>query len=348
MAVKKESGPSYREILSQIKKKETAPIYLLQGEESYYLDMLADAFESQLIAEGDRDFNHTVLYGAETDTASIVSAAQQYPFMADRRLVLVRESQALPRAKQELEKLAPYAQRPNDETTLVVVYKGEPFKASSALIKAIKGGGGVVFTSNRLREYELKGPIRDYVAKKSYGIDDEAIEILIALVGNDLSKLFGEIDKMTIAAGTKMNRISPALVRSMTGLSKEFDRFELSKAIGQRNYMKAMLIVSQAARNPGKNPSVMLLGSIFNLFRNLCIAHRLMDKSETSIMEATGAKTVYGAREIIDTMRNYNLSQAMKAISAIREFDCNMKGIRSQQKEHELLKEMIFRIMTAV
>lgn len=346
MAAKNEKASNFRDILSQIKKKELAPIYLLQGEETYYLDALANEFEDNVIAESDRDFNHTVLYGAETDVPSIVSVAQQYPFMADRRLVLVRESQAIPRAKQELEKLAFYAQRPNEETTLVIVYKGEPFKASSLLLKAIKSSGGVVFTSNRLKEYELKGPVRDYVTGKKLGIDDDAIEILTALVGSDLTKIFGEIDKMVIATGNKMNRINSALVRSMTGISKEFDRFELSKAIGRRDYIRTMVIVTQASRNPSKNPSAVMIASLFTLFRNICIGHRLADKSEMSIIQATGVKNSYAARDILDAMRNYNLGQAMEAISAIREFDCNMKGIRSQQKEHELLRELAFRILT--
>ncbi len=345
MAVKATLGSGFRDILTQIKKRELAPIYLLSGDEPYYLDQLADVFEGNVIEEGDRDFNQSTLYGADTDAANIVSAAQQYPFMADRRLVVVREMQSMYRAKFELEKIAPYAERPNEETTLVLVYKGEAIRATSALVKAIKKGGGIVFTSNKLRDYELKGPIRDYVTSKGFGIDDDAIEMLAAMIGSDLSKLFGEIDKMVIAAGEKMKRITGALVRSMTGISKEFAPYELAKAVGARDFMKSMVIVSQAARNPSKNPTALIVPAIFKLVQNLCIAHRAENKTEIGIQTATGAKNVYAVREIIEAMRNYNLTQCLGAISAIREFDCNTKGIRSQQKEHELLRELVFRIM---
>lgn len=345
MAVKNSQGIGFRDILSQIKKRETAPVYLLSGDEPYYLDVLADAFEANLIDEGDRDFNQAVIYGADTDAASIVSAAQQYPFMADRRLVLVREMQSMFRAKFELEKIAPYAEKPNGETTLVLIFKGEAIKATSALAKAVKKGNGVVFTSNKLRDYELKGPIKDYATSKRFAIDDEATEMLAAMIGSDLSKLFGEIDKIIIAAGSKNNRITGAMVRAMTGISKEFQPYELSKAIGQRDYMKSMVIVSQAAANPSKNPTAILAPTIFRLFQNLCIAHRSEDKSEMGLQIATGAKNLYAVRELRQAMQNYNLTQCLSAISAIREFDCNTKGIRSQQKEHELLRELIFKIM---
>ena len=154
MALKQKSL-TYRDILSQIKKKDLAPFYLLQGEEPYYLDLIADAFENNVIDEADRDFNLSILYGADTQLDEITTAAKQYPFMADRRLVLVKEMQAMPRGRAELEALAPYALNPNRSTVLVTVFKGEPLKASSPLLKAIAESGGVVFTSNRLRDYKF-------------------------------------------------------------------------------------------------------------------------------------------------------------------------------------------------
>lgn len=346
MAVKSGTGLTYRDILTQIKKKDLAPFYLLQGEESYYLDLLADAFESAVIDENERDFNQTVLYGAETDLVTITGAAQQYPFMADRRLVIVKEAQAMTRGRAELEQLAPYVERPNSKTVLVVVYKGEPLKSSHPLVKSANKNNGIIFTSNKLKDYQLKGAITDYVSSRKFGIDNDAAEMLGAMVGSDLSKLFGEVDKMIIAAGDKMSRISANLVRSMTGISKEFAPYELSGAIGRRDYLRAMVIVSQAAKNPSKNPVLMILPSIFKLFQNICIAHRLEDKSDMGLQMATGAKNVFSIRELREAMKNYNLGQAVNAISAIREFDCNIKGIRSQQKEHELLKELIFKLMS--
>lgn len=345
MALKQKSL-TYRDILGQIRKKELAPFYLLQGEEPYYLDLIADAFENNVIDEDDRDFNLSVLYGADTQLDEITTASKQYPFMADRRLVLVKEMQAMQRGKAELESLAPYVRNPNDSTVLVIVFKGEPLKASSPLIKAAAEGGGVVFTSNRLRDYQLMTPIRDYAASKKIGIDDDAVEMLAAMIGNDLSQLFREIDKMTVAAGSNRNRITSAMIRHLTGMSKEFAPYELAGAVASRDFWKCMVIISQAARNPVKNPALMMIPSIFRLFQNLCIVHRLQDKSEMSISVAVGAKNIYAVRELKDAMSKYSLAQCLRAISAIREFDCNSKGIRSQQKEHELLKELIFRIMS--
>lgn len=338
---------TFRDILTQIKKGDLAPVYLLQGDEPYYIDRLCDAFENGVVPEEERDFNQTLLYGAETDVAAIAAAAQQYPFMADRRLVMAKELQAMPRAKNEIELLAPYAARPNSQSVLVLVYKGESLRATSALIKSIGEGNGVIFTSSRLKEYQLKSPVRDYVESRRFHIDDQATEMLIALTGSNLSKLFGEIDKMIIACGDKMNRITPQLVQAMTGMSKEFAPYELANALAARDMFKCMAIVNQAARNPAKNPVVVMIPTLFRMFLNIAIAHQSDNKSEAGIMQAIGAKNVYAVREIKAAMNNFSLTSAVNAISAIREFDCNSKGIRSQQKEHELLKELIYKILAS-
>ncbi|MDE6298670.1 MAG: DNA polymerase III subunit delta, partial [Muribaculaceae bacterium] len=208
---KKSTGPSYRDLMTKIKRKDFSPVYILMGEESYYLDQLTKALENYVIDEADRDFNSLVFYGADADVATVIGSAQQYPVMAERQLVVLKEAQAMTHAKTQLDKFASYVAKPNKTTVLVIVYKGGELSSTSSLMKNAKGENCTVFRSEKLRDYELKGPIKDYCSEKGVGIDDKALALLCDYIGNPLSKLFGEIDKLIIAGGN-VNRISPELI----------------------------------------------------------------------------------------------------------------------------------------
>jgi len=192
---KKSTGPSFREVMTSIKKGQFAPVYLLMGEEAYYIDELTRALENNVVDEENRDFNSIVYYGADADIGSIIASAQQYPVMSERQLVLLKEAQTMDKAKSQLDKLASYVVRPNETTGLGVGYKGDSLSATSQLMKSLKDSSAVVFRSEKLKDYQLPGPITDYCASKGFGIDDKAVSLLCDYIGNPLSKLFGEIDK---------------------------------------------------------------------------------------------------------------------------------------------------------
>lgn len=348
MAKKAPSGPTFREIMTSIKKGQFAPVYILMGEEPYYIDQLVKALENNVVDEADRDFNSIVFYGADAEIGKVIGSAQQYPVMAERQLVMLKEAQTMSQAKNQLDKLASYVAHPNKTTVLAVVYKGDKLADSSALMKKAKDADCVVFRSDKLRDYQLAGPISDYCREKGVGIDDKAVQLLCDYIGNPLSKLFGEIDKLIVAGGTDTKRITPELIERNIGISKDFNTFELVKAMSRKDYPKAMMIVEYFSRNPKQNPGVMTVATLFGFFSKLFIATVTRDKSDTSLMQALELKTPYALRDYRDGLQYYNARQALAAVHALRDYDCQSKGIGSTQNEYELLKELVFKIFTAV
>ena len=344
---KKSTGPTFREVMTSIKKHQFSPVYILMGEEAYYIDELTRALENNVISEDDRDFNSIVYYGADSDIGSVIASAQQYPVMSDRQLVILKEAQTMTNAKSQLDKLASYVARPNQTTVLVVVYKGEGLSATSQLLKTAKEAECVVFRSDKLRDYQLAGPIMDYCASKGVGIDDKAISLLCDYIGNPLSKLFGEIDKLIVAVGKDMKRITPELIEKNIGISKDFNTFELVKALSRKDYLKSMMIVDYFSKNPKQNPGVMIVATLFSYFSKLFIATVTRDKSDASLMTALELKSTYAVKDYRDGLQYYNAKMALGAIHALREYDAQSKGIGSTQNEYELLKELIFKIFTA-
>lgn len=337
---------TWREIMASIKAGNFAPVYILMGEEPYYLDKISELLEEKVVAPEDRDFNQLVMYGADSDIESVVAGAQQYPFMSDRRLVMLKEAQAMDRAKAQLDKLEGYVSHPNSQTVLVIVYKGDSLPATSKIMKAAVKSGAVVYNSKALKDYELSGPVADYCRGKGVNMDRGTIDLLTAYVGSSLSKLFSEIDKLLIAAGPDSKVLTAEMVRANIGLSKEFSNYELVNAICRRNYAQAMGIVDNFSSNPKANPVVVTIGILFRFFSQLCVAHFNADKSDQALMGVLELKNVYALREIKDGMRMFNAGQCVSIISAIRDADCQSKGIDSAQNEYSILRELIFRIFT--
>ncbi len=345
---KKSSGPSFREVMTAIKKRQFSPVYILMGDEPYYLDQITKALENSVVDEADRDFNAITYYGADAEMGKVIASAQQYPVMAERQIVLLKEAQTLSRPKDQLDKLSSYVAHPNPTTVLVVVYKGDTLSGTSSLMKKAKNSDCVVFISEKLRDYQLSGPIVEYCQSKGWGIDDKAVSLLADYIGNPLSKLFGEIDKLMIAAAPDVKRISADLIEKNIGISKDFNTFELVKALARKDYPKAMLIVEHFSKNPKQNPGIVIVSTLFGYFSKLFIATVSRDKSEATLLALLELKNKYALSDYHDGLQRYNARQALAAVHAIREYDCQSKGIGSTQNEYELLKELIFKIFTAV
>lgn len=342
---KKSSSTDFREIITSIKKKEFSPIYLLMGEEDYYIDQITEMLENSVVSEEEKDFNSTVIYGADAEIREILAKVQQYPVMADRQIVLLKEAQTMSMAKSQLEKLAIYAKKPNPLCVFVISYKTEPLPASSSLVNAINSSNGIVFKSEKLRDYQLQGPVTDYIRQKGINIDERGVALLCEYIGTPLSKLFKEIDKLIVAAG-ETKRITPELIEEIIGISKDYNSFELIKRISLRDYPGAMKILNQMSKNPRQNPGVILVATLFNYFSKLFIASILKDKSDSSIMQELDLKTSYALTDYRNGLRNYNASSIDAIIHAIREQDAKSKGVGSTQNEYELLKELLFKIFT--
>lgn len=345
MAKKSQSQSQYFELLKDIRKGQFAPVYLLMGEEAYYIDMLTELLQKSVVTEEERDFNFTVLYGADVSIDMVVNAARRYPVMADRQIVLLKEAQALNDAKRQLEKLLPYATNPVASTVLVITFKGDTLSATSKFVKEVQKCG-VVFNSERLKEWQLPPVIREYCKEKSIKIDDKSVAMLAEFIGDDLSRLFGEIDKLTVTIADKSQPITPELIERNIGFSKDFNNFELVNAIAARNYVKTMRIVDYFERNPKQNPVVVVTPTLFNFFSNLLLAYYAPDKSEQGLMQQLRLKSSYALKNYITALPLYNARRVIAIISAIRELDCKSKGIKSAQKDYSLLKELIYKIFT--
>lgn len=324
-------------------------MYLLHGEEAYYLDLICSNLEKYAVADDDKDFNCDILYGNDTDVAYVVATAQQFPVMADRKLVILKEAQTLFNARQQLEKLAAYASHPNVTTVLAVVYKGEPFKASSALVKGVKEGGGIIFQSDVPADYQLASHIRDYITEHRINIDDKALELMIEFIGAPLSKFFGELDKLSMIRGAG-NRITCEDVEKNIGISKDFNNYELVNALSSRNYPKAMRIVKYFENNPRTsqktNPLMTITSVLFNYFSNLVTAHYMADKSDQALSAQFGFRARVQLSTLKDGMRQYPPAKAVNAIHHLREYDTKSKGIESNQSACALLDDLIFKIFT--
>lgn len=344
---KKASGVTFREVMTAIKKNQFSPVYLLMGDEPYYIDQITKALENNVVEEVDRDFNSFTYYGADAEIGKVIASAQQYPVMSERQIVLLKEAQTMTRAKDQLDKLASYIEHPNPNTVLVIVYKGDVLSGTSQLMKRAKTTACTVFVSEKLRDYQLAGPIKDYCQGQGWGIDEKAVVLLTDYIGNPLSKLFGEIDKLMLATDKDVKRITADLIERNIGISKDFNTFELLKALAQKDYPKAMLIVDHFSRNPKQNPGVVIVATLFSYFSKLFIAAVSRDKSEATLLALLELKSKYALSDYRDGLQRYTSRQALAAVHAIREYDCQSKGIGSTQNEYELLKELIFKIFTA-
>lgn len=339
---------TYREVLDRIKKKEFSSVYLLMGEEPYYIDLIVDALERSVVKEENQSFDQLIFYGADSDLDVVIASARQYPVMGDRQLVILKEAQTCPGSKTQLDKLASYVAQPNTQGVLVIAYKGDNLSATSALMKAAAKAGNyvTVFKSPKIRDYQLAGPIKEYCRQKKVLIEEGAVHILIEYIGNSLQKLFGEIDKLTVSAGESGLRITAEMVEDNIGISKEFNNFELTKAVSMKDYPKTLLILDYFRKNPKNNPSVMTTAVLHKFFSQMVVAHFTADKTDRGLMEVLQLKSPYALKEIREGLVKYTPRQSVAAISALREFDCKSKGIGSLQNEYDLQRELIFKIFT--
>lgn len=338
------SKTGYTQIITDIRKRVYAPLYILSGPEPYFIDRITDLLQNTLITEEASCFDLTVMYGSDSDATSVINEARRFPMMSDKQLVVLREAQSMRDAKRQLEKMAAYAATPSPCSVLVIAFKGDAIKSTSNLIKNAVKAGAVVFESQKPKDWQLEKYVTEYCSEHRIGIDRASAALLVSSIGNDLARLFSEIDKLIISANG--NAITTELIERNIGISKEFNNFELIAAISQRNYPKAMQIVKYFASNPKQNPTIVTGTVIFNFFSNLLLAHYSQDKSERGLMTQLSFHSPYQLTDINRGLPQYSAASCMRIIHAIREFDCRSKGIGSAEKDYDLLQELVFKIFT--
>lgn len=335
------SGITFPQLKKMISAGQLAPVYLLHGEEGYYIDELVKEFET-LLPEEERDFNLYTLYGPETGVESVMDVCQRLPMMAARQVVIVKEAQAI--RADSLNKLHHYAERPNPSTVLVIACRGDKAKGKE-LLGAVKKNG-VIFESKKVNERNILPVISDLIKEKGMTVDPKALSMLRDYIGTDLSRLYNEIDKLSFILGPNAY-ITPEAIERNIGISKDYNNFELLDAIITRNAAKAMSIVEYFRNNPKNNPTIVTVTMLFNHFANLLIYHYTRDKSPAGYMDALGFRDTWRLRPYETAARNYNVRQTIEIISALRECDCRSKGIGSRQNPYDLLKDLTFRILTS-
>lgn len=335
-----------RKIISDVRKGVFSPVYVLMGPESYYIDLIVENIEKHAVAEDDRDFNCSVFYGNDADIDYVIAAAQQFPVMAERKLVILKEAQSMVQAKVKLEKFASYFARPNQSTVFVLAFKGDSLNATSKLIKGAKEGGAVIFKSEAVKDWQVPGCIRDYCQQHKISIDDKAVSLLADYIGLPLSKLYGELNKLISVKGAGNGRIDCDDIEKNIGISKEYNNFEFLDSLRNKDYPKAMRIIKHFAANKNKNSTVPLTGLMYNFYSDLVISHYLPDKSEAAIQQYFGLRAKPQLQGFMTAMRNYNARQAVNAIHYLRDFDLRSKGRDSYFAEHDLLAELVFKLFT--
>ena len=337
----KESSPNYIDIVKDVQAGKFAPVYCFMGDEDYYIDKLSEYILEQALKPDERDFNYDLLYGAETRANDIISIARQFPMMADRRVVMVREFQSL----QDKETLTSYVKNPNPTTILVLCHKHGKLDGRRSLGSEIKKTG-VLFESKRLYDRELPGFVTSYMQRKQKAIEPAAVGMLCDHVGSDLSRLVAEMDKLIMAMPQGESRVGAALVEELTGVSKDFNNFELQNALAVRDVFKANQIVKYFDSNPRSFALPPTLTSLFNLFSDVLLAYFAPTQTDEGIAQYLGRSTWQARQAVIPARRNYSGKKVMDIISEIRKTDGKSKGVGGcKTPPGDLLKELVFFIL---
>ncbi|KJD32705.1 DNA polymerase III subunit delta [Tamlana sedimentorum] len=328
-----------KQLVTDIKNGQLKPIYFLMGEEAYYIDKISDFIENTVLTEEDRGFNQMLLYGRDVTIEDIVSNAKRYPMMAEYQVIIVKEGQDLSR---NIEKLASYAANPQPTTILVINYKYKKIDKRKSLYKTLKKTG-VIYESKKLYENQVADWIRRVLSPKKYTITPKAAQMLVEFLGTDLSKINNELEKLQIIL-PKGTEINPTHIEENIGISKDYNNFELRKAVGERNIKKAFSIVNYFANNPKDNPMVVTVALLFNFFSQLLYFHGLSDKSPRNVASALKVNP-YFVNEYINAARNFPMRKVSTVVATLREFDVKSKGVNANAvPQGDLLKELLFKI----
>lgn len=345
MAKKSTNGINYQTILRAVMAGDIAPVYYLMGEESYYIDRVANFIAEQVLAPEERDFNLITLFGAETTTHDVVQAALGFPMGAERQVVMVKEAQAL----KDIENLESYLKQPQPSTVLIFCHKNGSIDKRKSVVKLLEKVA-VVFESEKLRDYQLPAWIRDYLKRKKIGIEPEAEAMMADFVGADLNRMAGELDKLVISltslqgeGGVAARIVTKDLVAQHIGVSKDFNIFELTDALAKKDVLKVRQITNYFDKNPKQNPIQKVLPNIFKFYQNLMMAYYAPEKTKDGIASWIGMNPYICEKTILPAMRLYSGKKVMDIIGQIRRTDARSKGVDCPAtSDSDLMKELMF------
>lgn len=335
-------------ILEQLKQRQFAPVYFLQGEESFYIDTIADYIEQHALQEHEKGFNQVVLYGKDVDVSTILLQAKRFPMMSDRSVVIVKEAQSVQDIEKEegMKQLEAYLQNPLPSTILVFCYKHKTLDGRKALAKAVNKHA-VLLTTKKLYENQVPAWVTGYLKQKSIKATPQAVQLLSEYIGSDLSRLANEIDKLLINLKPGAT-IDEGVVQVNVGISKEYNIFELQAALIARDALKANRIIHYFESNPKSNPLIPNLSMLFNFFTKLLTLHTQADKSEAGLKKSLGSQA-WKVKDYVLAMRIFPPQRCVDIIHYIRVADLQVKGITGgDMSEADILRELVFKILHPV
>jgi DNA polymerase III subunit delta len=330
---------TFEQITGDIKRKIYHPVYLLHGEEPYFIDAISDLIEETVLTDTEKEFNQSVVYGRDIDPGRIMDMARRFPMMANYQVVIVKEAQDI----EKIENLQPYMDKPQPSTILVIAHKYKKIDQRKDLAKSA-AKAGVVFKSEKFQDYKIPAWINAEVASKGYTIKPEACQLLAEYLGADLGRIVNELEKLVInlPAG---NAIDPALIEKNIGISKDYNIFELQKALGAKDAAKANRIINYFAANTKQNPMIVVLTLLFGYFMKVMIYYQLPDKSQNNVASVLSVNP-YFVKDFVQAAQNYPFRRIRTIIGLIREYDLRLKGINNgSTDEGELMRELVYKII---
>ncbi|MCF8374187.1 MAG: DNA polymerase III subunit delta [Bacteroidales bacterium] len=328
------------QIIADIRKKIYKPIYFLMGDENYYIDRLTEFILQNVLDESEKAFNEHVYYGKDVTAGDIDNLARRYPMMANHQVIVIKEAQNV----KKIEDLEYYARNPLKSTILVINYKYKSLAKNKKLYKEIEKNG-LIFESKKLYENQVPEWIVTYLKRKKCTIDPPAALLLTENLGSDLSKIANELDKLVITLPQGQTKITSALIEKNIGISKDFNNFELQKALGKKEILKANRIVNYFGDNQKDNPFILTITSLYSYFTKVLLYYYVTDKSPRNLASVLKINP-YFVNDYQVAARNYSAKKVVDVISLLREYDLKAKGVNANQvPPSELLKEMTYRIL---
>ena len=332
-------------LMSELRSKKYAPVYFLQGEETFYIDLIAGYIEGNVLDPSERSFNQVVLYGRDSPVNAILTNARRFPMMAERQVVIVREAQDIPDLQKETgaRLLLDYFQRPVPSTVLVFCHMHKSLDKRKELGKKAESLVSVA-TFKKAYDNQLPDFVEEYLSSKGFSMQDQGVRVLCESVGNDLTRLANEIDKLLIGHDKK-DVISAEKVMSQVGVSREYNIFELQKAIIQRDNLHAMRIVRYFEGNTRKNPVIPIVAFLFSFFSKLLGAAAARVTGEKELASELKISS-FAARDYSTALRQYTLQRIVENIGHLKEADLKLKGVNSgSANEGDVLKELVVKLM---
>jgi DNA polymerase-3 subunit delta len=331
---------SFEEIMSDLKRRIYKPVYFLAGEEPYYIDLIVNYIEENVLEESEKAFNQIIVYGDDTTISAIIDTARRFPMMSSHQVLIIKEAQTL----KKLEELVVYLEKPLVSTILVFCYKYKTIDKRTKLYKALVAHA-VFLESPRLRDYQVPAWIERFLMTKGIRTDSSASALLTEYLGTDLHKIVNELDKLIMLLPKGKPVVTMALIQQNIGISKDYSNFELQKAIGDKDILKANRIVNYFADNPKENPLIPTISSLFVLFSKILTLHYLEDKSKNNVAAVLKIHPFF-VKDYEMAAGKYNIRKTVLIIALLRTFDMRSKGYGDPGTEDgELLKELVYKIL---